>query len=110
MQYFSDFINYLKITNNLSPKTFAAYESDLKQFLQYEQNILAPDIRTFVDHLTSNLQIKDSSVRRKIITVKSFYGFLVENEILAVLSFQKLKFRFKQERKLPPTLSIGEVC
>lgn len=109
MQYFSDFINYLKITKNLSPKTLAAYESDLKQFSRYVQNILSPDIRTFVAHLTSDLQLKDSSVRRKIITLKSFYGFLVENEILEASPFQKLKFRFKQERKLPKTLSIGEV-
>ena len=109
MQEFTDFINNLKITKNLSPKTLAAYASDLKQFSQYEQNILSPDIRSFITYLTSYLQLKDSSVRRKIITLKNFYGFLVESEILEASPFQKLKFRFKQERRLPKTLSIGEV-
>ncbi|MCH5143130.1 MAG: tyrosine-type recombinase/integrase [Clostridiales bacterium] len=109
MQYFSNFIDYLKITKNLSPKTLAAYSSDLKQFSNYEQNILSPDIRAFIAYLTSDLQLKDSSVRRKIITLKNFYGFLVESEIMEVSPFQKLKFRFKQERRLPKTLSIGEV-
>ena len=109
MQYYLDFIDYLKITKNLSPKTLAAYTSDLNQFSHYEQNALLPDIRAFIAYLTCDLQLKDSSVRRKIITLKSFYGFLVENDILEVSPFQKLKFRFKQERRLPKTLSIGEV-
>ena len=109
MKLFTEFINNLKITKNLSPKTLNAYSSDLKQFANYEQNILSPDIRAFIAHLTCDLQLKDSSVRRKIITLKNFYGFLVESEILEVSPFQKLKFRFKQERRLPKTLSIGEV-
>lgn len=109
MQLFDDFINNLKITKNLSLKTLVAYSSDLKQFSLYEKNILSPNIRAFIAHLTCNMQLKDSSVRRKIITLKNFYGFLVENEVLEVSPFQKLKFRFKQERRLPKTLSVGEV-
>ena len=109
MKLFTEFINNLKITKNLSPKTLNAYSSDLNQFANYEQNILTPDIRAFIAHLTCDLQLKDSSVRRKIITLKNFYGFLVESEILEASPFQKLKFRFKQERRLPKTLSIGEV-
>lgn len=109
MQLFIDFISNLKITKNLSHKTLAACSSDLKQFFSFEQNILSPNIHAFVAHLTCDLQLKDSSVRRKIITLKNFYEFLVESEILEVTPFQKPKFRFKQERKLPKTLSIGEV-
>lgn len=109
MQYFNDFINNLKITKNLSRKTLVAYSSDLKQFSHYEQNILSPDIRAFIAYLTSDLHLKDSSVRRKIITLKNFYGFLVEGEVLESTPFQKLKFRFKQEKRLPKTLSIKEV-
>lgn len=109
MKLFTEFINNLKITKNLSNKTLLAYSSDLKQFSCYEQNILTPDIRAFIAYLTSDLQLKDSSVRRKIITLKNFYGFLVESEVLEVSPFQKLKFRFKQERRLPKTLSVGEV-
>lgn len=109
MEYLEDFINCLKITKNLSPATLNAYSSDLRQFSRCENNILSPDIRAFIACLTSELNLKDSSIRRKIITLKNFYGFLVESEILEVSPFQKLKFRFKQERRLPKTLSIGEV-
>ena len=109
MQLYADFINNLKITKNLSPKTLAAYSCDLKQFSRFEQNILSADIRAFVAYLAADLQLKDSSGRRKIITLKNFYAFLVDSEILEVTPFEKLKFRFKQERRLPKTLSIGEV-
>ena len=109
MQLLNDFINNLRITKNLSQKTLVAYSSDLKQFSLYEKNILSPNIRAFIAHLTCDMQLKDSSVRRKIITLKNFYGFLVESEILEVTPFQKLKFRFKQERRLPKTLSVREV-
>ena len=109
MQLFNEFINNLKITKNLSQKTLNAYSSDLKQFSIHEQNILSPDIRAYIAHLTCDLHLKDTSIRRKIITLKNFYGFLVENDILEVSPFQKMKFRFKQERRLPKTLSVGEV-
>ena len=109
MEYFKDFINCLKVTKNLSSTTLNAYASDLRQFSHYEQNILSPDIRAFIAYLTCDLKLEDSSVRRKIITLKNFYGFLVESEILEISPFQKLKFKFKQERRLPKTLSIGEV-
>ncbi|MCH5146576.1 MAG: site-specific integrase, partial [Clostridiales bacterium] len=59
MKLFTEFINNLKITKNLSPKTLNAYLSDLKQFANYEQNILTPDIRAFIAHLTCDLQLKD---------------------------------------------------
>lgn len=109
MQYFKDFINYLKVTKNLSPKTLAAYSSDLKQFSSYESNILSPDICAYVARLSDELKLKDSSVRRKIITLKNFYGYLTDCKVIEISPLQKLKFRFRQERRLPKILSIGEV-
>ncbi len=109
MDYSSKFINYLQATKNLSDKTLKAYASDLKQFFDYEQNVLQPDICAFVSYLSINLKIKDSSIRRKIITLKNFYDYLCDNEIIPHSPFKKLKFKFKHERKLPKTLSVTEI-
>ena len=109
MNYLSKFINYLHATKNLSDKTLKAYTSDLKQFFNYENNILQPDICSFVSYLNIGLKLKDSSVRRKIITLKNFYSYLVDNEFIENSPFKKLKFKFKQERKLPKTLTVSEV-
>ncbi len=109
MDYLSKFISYLQATKNLSDKTLLAYKSDLRQFFSYEQNILNPDICSFVSYLSSGLKLKDASVRRKIITLKCFYSYLIDAEVIDRSPFAKLKFRFKQEHKLPKTLSVKDV-
>lgn len=109
MDYLSKFINYLQATKNLSDKTLYAYTGDLHQFFDYEQDVLHPDICSFVSYLSSKLKLKDTSVRRKIITLKSFYAYLLDAEIIDHSPFAKLKFRFKQERKLPKTLAVKDV-
>lgn len=102
------FIEYLKSTKNLSPKTLEAYSIDLKTFMQVEKNLLEPDIRAYVLHLQS-LGLKDSSVKRKIVTLRVFYEYLYNEKIISYSPFFNLKFKFRQERKLPKTLSISEV-
>lgn len=109
MNYLSKFNNYLQATKNLSDKTLKAYASDLKQFFAYEKDILKPDVCSFISYLSVGLKLKDSSIRRKIITLKSFYDYLSDIEIIDTTPFKKLKFRFKQEKKLPKTLSITEI-
>lgn len=109
MNYLSNFINYLQATKNLSNKTLKAYASDLKQFFNFEKNILRPDVCAFISHLNIELKLKDSSIRRKIITLKNFYDYLLNNEVIEASPFKKIKFKFKQERKLPKTLTIAEI-
>lgn len=109
MEFIAQFINYLQVTKNLSQKTLSAYKSDLKQFFEFENSILHPDICSFISHLSSQLQLKDSSVRRKIITLKNFYDYLIDNDILTISPFKKLKFKFKQEKKLPKTLPVSDI-
>ena len=109
MNYLSNFINYLQATKNLSDKTYKAYSSDLNQFFKFEQNILTPDICAFISYLSNQLRLKDTSIRRKIITLKNYYNYLIDNEIIEASPFKKLKFRFKQERKLPKTLTVIEI-
>lgn len=109
MDYLSKFINCLQATKNLSDKTLKAYSSDLKQFFEYEANILKPDVCAFISYLNIELKLKDTSIRRKIITLKNFYDYLIDNEVIKTSPFKKLKFKFKQEKKLPKTLSIPEI-
>ena len=109
MDDLSKFIKHLQATKNLSDKTLSAYRDDLRQFFAYEQDILHPDICSFISYLTSKLKLKDTSVRRKIITLKIFYSYLIDTEVIDCSPFAKLKFRFKQERKLPKTLAVKDI-
>lgn len=102
-------IAYLYATKNLSEKTLSAYRSDLKQFTAYEKDLFHPDICGYVAHLSGNLKLKDSSVRRKIVTLRVFYDYLESAAYIPSSPFLKLKFRFRQERQLPKTLTTNEV-
>lgn len=109
MDTISNYLNYLQATKNLSDKTLKAYLNDLNQFSQFENNILRPDICAFVSYLKTELKLKDTSTKRKIVTLKNFYDYLVSIDQLSLSPFTKLKFKFKQEKRLPKTLSIQEV-
>ena len=109
MEEIKQFINYLQVTKNLSGKTLKAYESDLRQFARYEKNIFRPDICAYITFLSGEMKLSDSSVRRKIVTLKIFYEYLSEEGKTEASPFRKLKFRFRQEKKLPKTLSVAEV-
>ena len=109
MEYLTNFRNYLQTTKNLSSKTLNAYAIDLNQFFKFEQDILHPDICAFISYLHIDLNLKDTSIRRKIITLKIFYEYLIDRDLIAISTFAKLKFKFKQEQRLPKTLSVAEV-
>lgn len=110
MEKIGNFIDFLRATKNLSPKTLAAYASDLKQFFAYENDVLHPNICAFVSYLSADLCLKDTSIRRKIITLKNYYDYLVDYGEMFFSPFDKLKFKFKQEKKLPKTLEVKDIA
>ncbi len=110
MKLISQFIAELQTTKNLSKKTLLAYESDLRQFCAYQNNLMKPELCAYVSHLQDTLQLKDTTIRRKIIALKLFYEYLTKQNIICCSPFQKLKFRFKNERRLPKTMPVSDVA
>ncbi len=109
MNIIENYMHYLKTTKNLSDKTLCAYAIDIKQFMYNCNDYTHPDICGFVNYLSTTLKLKDASVKRKIISLHAFYEYLVMQGIIDFSPFDKLKFRFKQEIKLPKTLTITEI-
>ena len=103
------FTNYLQATKNLSPKTLNAYKGDLLQFERNNPDIIQADICQFISYLSNTLKLKDSSISRKIVTLKNFYAYLENQRVIEVNPFTKLKFKFRQEQRLPKTLSINDI-
>ena len=109
MNIIDDYISFIKVTKNLSNNTLAAYYLDLKQYVLFEPNILAPDICSYLWYLTDKLKLKDTSIRRKIIALNNFYDYLITQKQITTSPFDKLKIKFKKESELPKTLSVTEV-
>lgn len=108
--YINKFLNEIKNTKNLSEKTIKAYKSDLLDFFLFVKEIInSKSIIDYIDYLNNYKQLKDTTIKRKIITIKQFVNYLYSKRIIKSNPFKGLKFRFKKERKLPKTLSINDV-
>ena len=110
----NSFITEIKNTKNLDYKTLKAYFSDLTNFIDFINNqeskiINSENIINYIDSLKIIKNLKDSSIKRKIISLKIFTQYLFDNNFLTTNPFQKLKFKYKHEHKLPKILTIEEV-
>lgn len=107
--YIKLFLNHSKATKNLSVKTILAYQSDLQQFASTQIDMFHPDIYDYINYLSQSLKLKDTSIRRKIVTLKCFYSFLSEQKLIEISPSMNLKFKFRLEKQLPKTLTTNEV-
>jgi len=90
MGYQESFINYLKFEKRFSSHTVVAYKNDLDQFVRYctdmvgEFNVRTVNIkmvRAWIVFLMEQ-QLSPRSVQRKVTTLKSFFKFLMKEEIV----------------------------
>ena len=105
------FLNTIQSTKNLSDKTITAYHSDLQDFFTFIQNkeLQEETILLYVQHLSGDRNLKDSTINRKLIVLKMFFNYLFQQGIIETNFFTKLNFKFKRERKLPKTLTVPDV-
>ncbi|WP_346856799.1 tyrosine-type recombinase/integrase [uncultured Draconibacterium sp.] len=90
MSYQESFINFLKYEKRYSPHTVTAYENDLDQFVEFitkmvgdfiAQNVDAKLVRSWVVSLMEK-DISPRSVARKVTSVKSFYNYLMKEQVV----------------------------
>jgi len=109
----NDFIRHIVTIKNLSDKTIIAYKSDLNDFFNFItdskiKEISSNTIFSYFESLSKFKKLKDTTINRKIITLKQYFAYL-EEYYKYKNPFSKLKFRFKKEKKLPKTLTIYEI-
>lgn len=111
----SNFLNYLIVERNVSPETVIAYRKDLKIFNNWisEKNyfLKTVDVNNIRDYLLflqcSNL--KATSIKRRIASLRSFYNYLEENEEIDKSPMKKIHKSFKIPKRLPKVMSINEL-
>ena len=113
-KHLDSFIIEMKNTKNLSNKSIKAYYSDILNFIKFinEQDdklINSKNLIKYIDSLRTIKKLKDSSIKRKIISLKIFTQYLYDYSIIDTYHFHRLKFKYKKEHTLPKTLTIEEV-
>ena len=102
-----DFLNYLHCERGYAPLTLSAYRTDIQQFSVYLKKdfLLATrdDLEAYGMHLRQS-GVKPRSQARKLAALKSFYGFLFENNKISADPIDMLALP-KVAQLLPKTLN-----
>jgi integrase/recombinase XerC len=99
------FFRYLIVERGYSEKTKLAYEDDVKQFFEFLKNsgdehylsVDHLDVRTYLSYLYDH-KYSRNSISRKIASLRSFYQFLLKNEIIKENPFSYVHMKKKQLR------------
>ena len=110
----NEFLKYLKIEKNYSSNTVKNYEIDIEEFKNYLNcegiDYLSVDydfIKGFLMHLY-NKKLSRNSVARKLSSLRSFYKYLFNNDLIKTNPFKYVASP-KKEKKLPKYLGVEEL-
>lgn len=103
------YLEYCQYRKELDEKTLKAYRIDLKQYF----NTVSGDepekdeIEKYITDL--HKKYKQKTVKRKIASIKAFYNYLEEEELLDTNPFRKIKVKFKETVVLPRIIPRTEI-
>lgn len=103
------YVEYCKYRKELDEKTLKAYRIDLRQFFEFVivQEPSKEQIELYITEL--HKRFKQKTVKRKIASVKAFYNYLEEEEIILENPFRKIKVKFKETLQLPRIISRNDI-
>lgn len=105
------FLDMAAAEKGASPRTLSAYESDLRQFLEFckeePQNITTSDVSAFMQEL-SRQAYSQKSQARKLSAIREFCRFLFSERILNDNPAQEVNAP-KQEKPLPKFLTPAQI-
>ncbi len=112
----ASFLKYLQFEKRYSPHTVLSYQTDLLQFesfLKHEFSVTTAQeahhglIRSWIVSLVED-KLDAVSINRKIACLRSFYKFLLRQEIIEKDPMMKVKI-LKTKKKLPHFVQEGEI-
>jgi integrase/recombinase XerD len=111
-QAIGDYLQHQELECGLSPNSLMAYRRDIMEFLTCfkiagDFNIPARTVNDYLSRL-SNLNRKPSSIARKISTLRNFYKYLRERELVHENPFEYARVP-KISRYHPDYLTIDEI-
>lgn len=103
------YLEYCMYRKELDKKTVKAYRIDLKQFFSFVC-CDEPNKEKIEEYITGlHKKYKQKTVKRKIASVKAYYNYLEEEELIEQNPFRKIKVKFKETMILPRIISREEI-
>lgn len=103
------YLDYCKFRKELDRNTLKAYKIDLRQF--FEQVGTGIPSKEMIEEYITNLHkiYKQKTVKRKLASVKAFYAYLEEEEIMQDNIMRHIRTKFKEENILPRIIPREEI-
>ena len=105
------YLEFIEASKNLSLNTIESYKSDISEFLNFFDNkdlinLEYIHVKKYVEFLSKNFSAKTHC--RKLSSIKGFYNFLTDNEVLLNNHVDEFEFP-KIPKNIPKFLSEKEV-
>ena len=108
-----DYLDYLKYEKNYSKYTIINYSDDIEEFLDYIESeglefdkIVYSDIRFYLMYLKDNKQDNNSSIDRKLSSLRGFYKYLANNNIVKTNVFSLVNGPKKAKKLLLISVTV----
>jgi len=117
-KYIRQFLKYITLERRYSPNTVTSYSTDLEQLESFCKSYFNLQVvywnkidKTILRHFMITLQeqgIGRRSIARKLAAIKSFFKYLVREEIIAANSALSIKMP-KFEKRLPEFIPLPQI-
>ena len=106
MNYISQYLYICQNQRRLSAKTVKAYRIDLLQFATFEDIHPNDDLRDILSTyiISMNAILKPRSVKRKIASLRAYYNYLEQENLIEYNPFYRLRVDVKTPLQLPRTI------
>ena len=111
----NDYLDYLKYQKNYSDYTINNYKHDIIEYLEYIsseglefKSIEYSDIRFFLMYLKDTKKDDNTSINRKLSSLRGFYKYLANNDIVSSNVFSLVNGP-KKSKKLPRYFEYNEL-
>lgn len=103
------YLEYCEYRKELDWNTLKAYRIDLRQFFEFTQEDV-PEKSKIEDYIVElHKKYKQKTIKRKIASIKAYYNYLEECEIIDDSPFRKIKVKFKEAVILPKIIPREEI-
>ncbi len=115
MEVINSYLDHLKFERNYSDYTINNYKNDILEFFEYlrsqsidYKNLEYSDLRFYLMYLKDKKADSNSSIDRKLSSLRGFYKYLVSNGVVSN-NFFLLVNGLKKEKKLPRYFEYNEL-
>ena len=103
------YLEYCEFDKELDKNTLKAYRIDLRQYYEFigEEITSKETIEKYIRLL--HKKYKSRTTKRKIASMKAFYTYLEEKQIISENPFRRIRMKFKEEKVLPRIIPKNDI-